>query len=426
MATRITRVPMKSARGSRAALVVLGCLLVFAPGGAEASELDRCLAEQGLPRVARIRGPDGRPVYGLVTDAKDGRPTAIVPIADGALDLASVFERAAAPPTNAPVLALAANGAGVCSPVRLDQSSLDAEELVVVAAGLNYAAHADEAGGGDVFLFPKPVAPTPPYGEVRPPKGVVLLDYEVELAFVLLADVYLRALPTRDELLAQSAFFVANEVSDREPIIRQKALSGPGTGFVEGKGQPGFFPAGPWMVRGSELFAALARCGEAGLGIRLGVDEGDGFRPRQDATTAAMILDPLELLGKIAEVVATDGLHTPMPVKRTAGTVYYPLAVDGQGPRLPAGSVVLTGTPEGVAVQAPRSVLAVTARGLLHMRNPLEQFLLEERERAMGTEPGGYLRPGQRVRAEVDGLGAQVVRIADAGATALRDPCGED
>jgi 2-keto-4-pentenoate hydratase/2-oxohepta-3-ene-1,7-dioic acid hydratase in catechol pathway len=179
------------------------------------------------------------------------------------------------------------------------------------------------------------------------------------------------------------------------------------------------------MVRGSELFAALARCGETGLGIRLDVDEGEGFRPRQDATTAAMILDPVELLAKIAEVVGSDGLHTAMPVKRAGRTVYYPLAVDSQGPRLPAGSVVLTGTPEGIALQAPSNALAVTARGLLHKRSPIEQFVLEERERATGAEPGGYLRPGQRVRAAVDGLGAQVVRIADAGATALPDPCGD-
>ena len=42
----------------------------------------------------------------------------------------------------------------------------------------------------------------------------------------------------------KSAFFVANDVTDREAIIRHAAISGPGDGFVEAKGQPGFLPAG--------------------------------------------------------------------------------------------------------------------------------------------------------------------------------------
>ena len=85
------------------------------------------------------------------------------------------------------------------------------------------------------------------------------------LGLVLLEDVRLNALPDGEVLLSRTAFFVANDVSDREPIIREKSLTGPGTGFVTAKGQPGFLPLGPWMVRGTELGAALFACGSQAL-----------------------------------------------------------------------------------------------------------------------------------------------------------------
>ncbi len=413
--------------GALSALLASMASLAVAGAAAGSPSLARCLDEQGLARVARVVGPDGVPSYARVAAHEDGVPTAVVPVAGDDADLAAVLERAADAPADAPVWRIAEDerAGRLCAPFRLGQDELDEEIRVVVAAGLNYAAHAEEAGGGDVFLFPKPVAPGAPYGEVAPPAGVTLLDYEVELGFVLLADVDLRALPSEPELLARSAFFVANEVTDREPIIVHKTLSGPGTGFVEAKGQPGFLPAGPWLVRGSELFAALAACGEKGLGLRLDVDEGEaeGFQTRQDATTADMITGPRVLLERIAEEVEREGVRTPMPVRRADGPRHYPLAVEsGDGLRLPAGSVILTGTPEGVALRAP-SPFGVVLRGLLHGRGPFEQFRREELERAAAGGPGGYLQPGDRVRAHIDGLGTQIVHIAEPRAAPRPDPC---
>jgi 2-keto-4-pentenoate hydratase/2-oxohepta-3-ene-1,7-dioic acid hydratase in catechol pathway len=270
-------------------------------------------------------------------------------------------------------------------------------------------------------VFPKPVEPTAPYGAVSAPAGVTLLDYEVELAFVLLADVTLTALPTWETLLDQSAFFVTNDITDREAIIRNAALTGPGTGFVEAKGQPGFMPAGPWLVRGRELFAAAAACGGRGLPIRLEVDSGEGFELRQDANTELLLLDPIALLARVAEQVRTTGLRSEMPVVRGGETRHYPLAVDEAAPRLPAGSVVLTGTPEGVALATP-DPLGLVARGALRLRGPFEQFRQEELARAAAREPGGYLAPGDRVRARIAGLGTQLFKIAESGAP-LTDPC---
>jgi 2-keto-4-pentenoate hydratase/2-oxohepta-3-ene-1,7-dioic acid hydratase in catechol pathway len=417
----------------RLSAAVLGCVLValFLPEGPAlaATPLADCLEQRGVVRVARVVGPDGRGSYVRVVAQEAGVPTAVVPIADDGEDLGVVFERARALGNGPPAWSIpeAERADRVCAAVLLRQPSLDDGSRMVVAAGLNYAAHADEAGGGDVFVFPKPAAPTPPYGQVAAPAGATLLDYEVELGFVLLHDVDLRALPSHDELLAGSAFFVANDVSDREPIIRDASLAGGSSGFVEAKGQPGFLPAGPWLVHGMDLFAAMSACGEAGLGIGLDVDEETGFQPRQEATTAAMILDPVAFLARIAEEVDRHGPSSTMPFPGEGGVHHYPIAradESGDGLWLPAGSVVLTGTPEGVAMNAP-SPLAVTARGLVHLRGPFEQFRQEERERAASGEPGGYLAPGDRVRAWIDGLGAQIVRVAEPGSPLAPDPCGE-
>src|SRR5258706_5710677 len=112
-----------------------------------------------------------------------------------------------------------------------------------------------------------------------------------------------------------------------------------------------------------------------------------------------------------------------MKVVRNGEERHYPLAVDDAAPRLPAGSVVLTGTPEGVALATPDR-LGLVARGALHLRGPFEQFRQEEKARAAARVPGGYLAPGDRMRARIAGLGTQVVQIAEPGAS-LSDPCLE-
>jgi 2-keto-4-pentenoate hydratase/2-oxohepta-3-ene-1,7-dioic acid hydratase in catechol pathway len=406
-------------------LAICALWLASAPqhAAAGASDLARCIEEQPLPRVARVRVPSGEIRWVRVIESMSGVPSrvALIP-GDG--DLARILDSAAEPlRRDAETFAIASDQAAmrVCTPVALPQSEIDAERRIVVAAGLNYAGHAQEAGGGDVFLFPKPVEPTSPYGSVSAPRGVTLLDYEVELGIVLLADVSLDAPPSWDALLAQSAFFVANDVTDREAIIVNAAVSGPGTGFVEAKGQPGFLPAGPWLVRGRELFAAVAACGGKGLPIRLEVDTGEGFELRQDASTELLLLDPVALLARVGEQVHAKGLRSEMPIARNGETRHYPLAVDEAAPRIPAGSVLLTGTPAGVALATPRP-LGLTLRGALHLRGPFEQFRQDELARAALREPGGYLAPGDRVRARIAGLGTQLFRIAEPGGAPL-DPC---
>lgn len=398
--------------------IIVGMLVCFWGANATASsKLDACLDEQGLVRVARVLNAADQIVYARVLEAVHGHISRAVAIAEQDTPLAEVFVRAATQEGSAfPV-----SDDRVCAVVDLPQVDLDNESRVVVSTGLNYAAHAEEAGGGEVFLFPKPAAPTSGYTRVAARDGVLLFDYEVELAFVLLEDIDLTAPPSRDDFLAGSAFFLSNDLSDREEIIKHAAFSGPGTGFVEAKGQPGFFPAGPWMVRGTDLFAAVEACGGGGLGLRLAVQSGGRTEMRQSASTALMIVKPWELIGYLAEWIKEYGRRTPMPFVRDGEERFYPFAIGDAHPILPAGSIIQTGTPEGVALTAPRP-LGLTLRALLRLRSPFQQFLLEERAR---VEAGGtrYLTSGDEVLAEIDGLGAQHFEIAEAGSPLEPDAC---
>ena len=408
---------MNVSSATRLALFILA--LTGAPAAASGSALNDCLAERGLVRIARVVDPAGRVVHARVLEERGGHVTRAAAIAPGDATPAEAFA-AAAEPGGEP---FAVTDDRVCAVVDLPEPVIDSERQVIVSTGLNFAAHAEEAGGGDVFLFPKPSAPTSPYARVHAPAGVTLLDYEVELAFVLLEEVDPFDPPSREALLAKSAFFLSNDVSDREAIVRDAALSGTGTGFSEGKGQPGFFPAGPWMVRGTELFAAAEACEADGLGLRLWVDDEDA--PRQDASTALMILPPEALVARVGSWIREHGFRSIMHFTRPGGERrHYPLAVGESAPKLPAGSIIQTGTPEGVALNAP-SPLGVALRGLLRLRDPFSQFLVEEKERvaAGGTR---YLAPGQVVRARIDGLGEQRFEIGAAGGSAEPGACAQE
>jgi hypothetical protein len=135
-----------------------------------------------------------------------------------------------------------------------------------------------------------------------------------------------------------------------------------------------------------------------------------------------MLEEPPALLERIARDVAEQGLRSAMPVERGGEVRFYPFAVeDADGPRLPAGSVLLTGTPEGVAIDTPDPA-GLVLRGLLRLRGPFEQYRREQLARVEAGEPGGYLAPGDVVRASIDGLGSQIVRIAPSD-TSNPDPC---
>jgi 2-keto-4-pentenoate hydratase/2-oxohepta-3-ene-1,7-dioic acid hydratase in catechol pathway len=85
----------------------------------------------------------------------------------------------------------------------------------------------------------------------------------------------------------------------------------------------------------------------------------------------------------------------------------WPLSVERAGRRIiPAGSLLLTGTPGGTAIRAPSLTdrLSLLLRGLRHGRWPSEDY---RRHLHQHRHAFGFLSPGDRVSGWITGLGRQ-------------------
>jgi 2-keto-4-pentenoate hydratase/2-oxohepta-3-ene-1,7-dioic acid hydratase in catechol pathway len=181
----------------------------------------------------------------------------------------------------------------------------------VVGIGLNYAAHAAEAGlplpAEPVVFLKAPTSVCGPEDDIRLLPGSTTTDYEVELALVLGAT--LRGEEDPDAALAAVAGFVlAHDVSDRTLQLER------GGTWTKGKSADTFCPLGPWLVTPDQVGDPAA------LRLSLAVNG----EARQDGHTGDMIFDVARIL------CYTSGLMTLEP-----------------------GDVVLTGTPAGVAMAQP-------------------------------------------------------------------------
>jgi 2-keto-4-pentenoate hydratase/2-oxohepta-3-ene-1,7-dioic acid hydratase in catechol pathway len=189
-----------------------------------------------------------------------------------------------------------------------------------LAAGTNYAEHADEVLLDDPpFLFPKLAAPTPWNAPIPWTKR---LDYEAELAAIPLATV------TGPDDPPGYAVVLANDVTDRLTLIRELDLDEPmgTTGFAASKGQAGFLPVGPWLVipRKPEFYRDLE--------FRLYVDG----RLRQRFNTRDMILS--------TDDIVRQGFRDRSMDYRKGSTRVSLIPDEG----VPTGSLILTGTAGGV------------------------------------------------------------------------------
>jgi 2-keto-4-pentenoate hydratase/2-oxohepta-3-ene-1,7-dioic acid hydratase in catechol pathway len=259
--------------------------------------------EAGVPaEIVDLRGIDpelGEPAAGPFAPAKLRRALA-------AAERVASEPRAARWDGHRCRLAFEQLASHLLSPVPLGQAELDRGERHILGAGLNYHDHRAETGtrAAELLLFPKPVAPTGAFAPVPP---VPLLDYEIEIAVVLLADLDLRAPPGPERLLDDIAFVLANDVSDRAPIILD-----PRTGYTRGKSRPGHLPLGPWLVSGRHLPLRLA--GELGgevleLRLRTRRRAGGPWTTRQRARSTTMIAGPLAILA--AASVPRVGMPDP-------------------------------------------------------------------------------------------------------------------
>ena len=119
----------------------------------------------------------------------------------------------------------------------------------IVAIGLNYRLHAQEAGAAipkePIFFMKATSSICGPDDDVIIPKGSQKTDYEVELGIVIgsLAR-YVSQAEARRHI---AGYCVVNDVSEREFQIER------GGQWTKGKSADTFCPIGPWLVTGDEV-----------------------------------------------------------------------------------------------------------------------------------------------------------------------------
>ncbi|MFC7343003.1 fumarylacetoacetate hydrolase family protein [Saccharopolyspora griseoalba] len=214
-----------------------------------------------------------------------------------------------------------------------------ARPTAVLCIGQNYAAHAAESGSAPpdvpILFFKHPNTVVGPHDEVLIPRGAEKVDWEVELGAVIGR----RAsyLDTAEEALSHVAGYVlADDISER---AFQKDQSG--GQWSKGKCAETFNPVGPWLVPADEIDDPQA------LSLRSWVNG----EPRQDSSTADMIFGVGEIVRHLSQYLTLE-----------------------------PGDLVITGTPEGVAMS--------------------------------GRFP--YLKPGDVVEMQIDSLGAQRNQVKSA------------
>lgn len=302
----------------------------------------------------------------------------------------------------------------VLPPVAITATELQDSRRFIFGVALNYAGHRDEVSADSetqaLVVFPKPVVPTGPYAPVRagiqigklPPTPVLLLDYEVELGLVLLKDVDLRNPPrSYDAFLDNVAFFTANDVSDREPIILDTDA-----GYTRGKSRPTYLPIGPWMVHGKYLKPLVGNQGEHSLQLMLRVNEArSGERAaasaiRQRSTTDAMLRNPWKIIMGISASFQSGRITC---MRDAEGHPYFLHDAEGI---IPAGSIILTGTPGGTAIQRPGLLgrMGLFVRGGFSIDGAKKTFIRKLEQNIANT---AYLEPGDQVESSVQYLGRQ-------------------
>ncbi|AZC12644.1 fumarylacetoacetate hydrolase family protein [Microbacterium sp. ABRD28] len=206
-----------------------------------------------------------------------------------------------------------------------------ARPSAIVCVGMNYAAHAAESGSAPpevpIIFLKTPNTVAGPDDDVTIPRGSDKTDWEVELGVVIgRRGAYLDGPEQARDHIA--GYVTANDLSER---TFQLEVSG--GQWSKGKCAPGFSPLGPWLVTADEVDPTELR-------LRSFVNG----EPRQDSSTADLIFPVDHLVWHLSQFLTLE-----------------------------PGDLILTGTPEGVALS--------------------------------GRFP--YLRPGDVVEIEIEGLGRQ-------------------
>ena len=206
-----------------------------------------------------------------------------------------------------------------------------ARPSAVICIGQNYAAHAAESGSQPpttpIIFLKTPNTVVGPNDTASVPRTSVKTDWEVELGVVIAQRASYLESPA-DSIHHIAGFVTANDLSERD-----FQLNVSGGQWSKGKSAPGFSPIGPWLVTPDEVDYKNLR-------LRSWVNG----EARQDSSTADMIFDVDFLVWHLSQYLTLE-----------------------------PGDVILTGTPQGVALS--------------------------------GRFP--YLKAGDVVEIEIDGLGRQ-------------------
>jgi 2-keto-4-pentenoate hydratase/2-oxohepta-3-ene-1,7-dioic acid hydratase in catechol pathway len=205
----------------------------------------------------------------------------------------------------------------------------------IVAIGLNYRLHAQEAGQPipkePIFFMKATSSLCGPDDDVIIPKGSQKTDYEVELGIVIGS--LARYVSQAEARRHVAGYCVVNDVSEREFQTER------GGQWTKGKSADTFCPIGPWLVTTDEI----PDPGKLALWTEVNDER------RQHSNTGDLIFGIDEIVSYVSQFL------TLMP-----------------------GDVILTGTPSGVG---------------------------------MGFKPPKFLKPGDRMRLSVEGLGEQHQRL---------------
>lgn len=203
----------------------------------------------------------------------------------------------------------------------------------IVCIGQNYAAHAAESNSPrpeiPIIFFKHPNTITGPYDDIPFPKGAEKVDWEVELGVVIGREASYLASP--DEALGHVAGYVLGDDLTERAWQREHS----GGQWSKGKNFASSCPLGPDLVPADELDPQALRLRSAVNG-----------EERQNSSTADMVFTVAHLVHHLSQYMV-----------------------------LSPGDLILTGTPQGVAMSGrfaflrPGDEIATAIEGLGEQRN---------------------------------------------------------
>ncbi len=212
--------------------------------------------------------------------------------------------------TNGPARAAAARASGALAQVDADGARVGApiaRPSSVICIGMNYAAHAAEAGSAPpavpIIFHKAPNTVVGPYDDVAIPRASSKTDWEVELGVVIGRRASYLETPE------QAAEYIGGFVSVNDLSEREFQLEVSGGQWSKGKSCAGFCPTGPVLVTPDEI-----RPDDLGLQSWVNGD------PRQDSSTSDLIFGVDSIIHHLSQYMVLE-----------------------------PGDLICTGTPEGVA-----------------------------------------------------------------------------